>query len=164
MPKRSSADATTLKLLLTSASEEAHRRGDRRLGTDHLLLGLLHDEDSLAAKALRVSLGDARAASDALDLAALAAVGIEIQALGEGPPAPAGRRFPPLTSGARAVLKRGIDDARPFTGGRIDGAHFLLALLSLQRPDPAADLLDALGVDPAAVRERLASPAEGEVA
>jgi hypothetical protein len=39
---------------------------------------------------------------------------------------------------------------------------FLLALLSRQRPDPAAELLGALGVDSVAVRERLAGPAEDE--
>ena len=162
MPKRLSADAR--KLVLTSATQEARRRGDRRFGTDHLLLGLLHDADSRAAKALGVSLADARAASDALDLAALAAVGIQIQALGGGPPAAFGRRFPPLTSGARAVFKRAIDEARPFKSGRIGTTHFLLALLSLQRPDPAAELLDALGVDPAMVRQQLGGRAEGEVA
>ena len=162
MPKRLSVDAR--KLVLTSATEEARRRGDRRLGTDHLLLGILHDEDSRAAQALGVSLADARAASDALDLAALAAVGIEIETLGEGPPVLFGRRLPPLTSGARAVFKRAIDQARPFKSGRIGTTHFLLALLSLQRPDPAAELLDALRVDRAAVRKRLGGPAEGEVA
>jgi ATP-dependent Clp protease ATP-binding subunit ClpA len=160
MPKRLSVDAR--KLVLTSATEEARRRGDRRLGTDHLLLGLLHDEDSPAAKALGVSLADARAASDALDRAALAAVGIQVKTLREGPPAPFGRRLPPLTSGARAVFKRAIEEARPARTGRIDTAHFLLALLSLQGPDPAAELLDALGVDPAAVRKRLGGPAGGE--
>jgi ATP-dependent Clp protease ATP-binding subunit ClpA len=162
MPKRLSADAR--KLVLTSATEEARRRGDRRLGTDHLLLGLLHEADSPAAKALGVSLADARAASEALDAAALAAVGIEIQALGEGPPVSFGRRLPPLTSGARAVFKRAIDQARPSGSGRIDTTHFLLALLSLLRPDPAAELLDALGVDPAAVRKRLGGTAGGEAA
>jgi ATP-dependent Clp protease ATP-binding subunit ClpA len=162
MPKRLSVDAR--KLVLTSATEEALRRGDRRLGTDHLLLGLLHDEDCQAAKALGVSLGNARAASDALDRAALAAVGIRVEALGAGPSAPFGRRLPPLTSGARAVFKRAIDEARPFKSGRIDTTHFLLALLSLQRPDPAAELLGALGVDPAAVRRRLARPEGGEAA
>ena len=162
MPKRLSADAR--KLVLTSATKEARRRGDRRLGTDHLLLGLLHDEDSPAAKALGVSLADVRAASEALDRAALAAVGIEIQALGEGPPVSFGRRLPPLTSGARAVFKRAIDEARPSRSGRIDTTHFLLALLSRQRPDPAAELLDALRVDPAAVRKRLGGPAGGEAA
>ena len=162
MPKRLSDDAR--KLVLTSATEEARRRGDRRLGTDHLLLGLLHDEDSRAAQALGVSLADARAASDALDLAALAAVGIEIPTLGEEAPASFGRRLPPLTSGARAVFKRAIGEARPARSGRIEATHFLLALLTLQRPDPAAELLDALGVDPAAVRKRLSGPAEGEIA
>jgi ATP-dependent Clp protease ATP-binding subunit ClpA len=158
MPKRLSADAR--KLVLTSATEEARRRGDRRLGTDHLLLGLLRDENSQAAKALGVSLADARAASDALDLAALAAVGIQADALSGGPSAPFGRRLPPLTSGARAVFKRAIDEARPVKTGRIGTAHFLLALLSLQPPDPAAELLGALGADPAAVRKRLGGPAE----
>jgi ATP-dependent Clp protease ATP-binding subunit ClpA len=162
MPKRLSLDAR--KLVLTSATEEARRRGDRRLGTDHLLLGLLHDEDSPAAKVLGVSLADARAASNALDRAALAAAGIQVNTLGEGPPAPFGRRLPPLTSGARAVIKRAIDKARPARSGRIGTTHFLLALLSLQRPDPAAELLDALGVDPAAVRKRLGGTAGGEVA
>jgi len=37
-------------------------------------------------------------------------------------------------------------------------------LLSLQRPDPAAELLDALRVDPAAVRKRLGGLAGGEAA
>jgi ATP-dependent Clp protease ATP-binding subunit ClpA len=162
MPKRLSVDAR--KLVLTSATEEARRRGDRRLGTDHLLLGLLHDEDSRAAKALGVSLADARAALDALDRAALAAVGIELQALGEGAPVSFGRRLPPLTSGARAVFKRAIDEGGPSRSGRIETTHFLLALLSLQRPDPAAELLDALGADRALVRRRLAGPAGGEAA
>jgi len=160
MPKRLSADAR--KLVLTSAIEEARRRGDSRLGTDHLLLGILHDEDSPEAQALGVSLGDARAASQALDVAALAAIGIEVQALGEEPPVPFGRRLPPLSSGARAVFKHAIDEARPVKSGRINTTHFLLALLSLQRPDPAAELLDALGVDRAAVRKRVGGPAEGE--
>ena len=162
MPKRLSVDAR--KLVLTSATGEARRRGDRRLGTDHLLLGLLHDEDSPAAKALGVSLAGARAASDALDRAALAAVGVQVRTLGEGPPASFGRRRPPLTSGARAVFKRAIDEARPSRSGRIDTTCFLLALLSRQRPDPAAELLDALGVDPAAARKRLGGPAGGQAA
>ena len=159
MPKRLSADAR--QLVLASATEEARRRGDRWLGTDHLLLGLLHEEGSRAAKSLGVSLADARAASDALDVAALAAVGIQTDALGAGPPAPFGRRLPPLTSGARAVFKRATDEARPVKGGRIETTHFLLALLSLEPPDPAAELLGALGIDPVAVRERLAGPAGG---
>ena len=138
MPKRLSVDAR--KLVLTSATEEARRRGDRRLGTDHLLLGLLHDGDSQAARALGVSLADARAASDALDRAALAAVGIQVKTLGEGPPAPSGRRLPPLTSGARAVFKLAIDEARPdgkatYRLGNLGKARREIIAVAREQPD-----------------------------
>src|SRR5580693_7723261 len=56
------------------ASEEARRRGDRRTGTDHLLLGLL--EDPSVEVVLGVSLQQARQAVETLDEAALGAVGI----------------------------------------------------------------------------------------
>ncbi len=162
MVTRLSTDAR--KMVLTFAAEEASRRGDRRLGTDHLLLGLLRDADSPAAQALGVTLAAARAATEALDLAALAAVGVEVAAVGEPPRVAPGRRVPPLTSGARAVLKRALEEARGVKSGRIETRHFLLALLSLGRPDPAAEILLALGVDPVAVRSRLAESSRGEVA
>jgi ATP-dependent Clp protease ATP-binding subunit ClpA len=153
MVKRLSQDTRTL--VLTAAAGEAHRRGDRRVGTDHLLLGLLHDPAAEATGALGVDLASARAAQDALDRAALAAVGIHAGDLGP-PEEPGGaRRRPPLTSGARAVFKRAVEQARPRTSGRIQTRHFLLALLACERPDPAAELLHQLGVDPAVVRDRL---------
>jgi ATP-dependent Clp protease ATP-binding subunit ClpA len=158
--KRLSVDAR--KMVLTSATEEARRRGDRRIGTDHLLLALLHDEHSSPARALGVSLEAAHRASDALDVAALAAVGVEVDHLGSPEKAAPARRFPPLTSGARAVLKQVIEEARPSKTGRLESRHFLLALLSRERPDPAAELLRALGIDVVAVRERLfSSPQSG---
>jgi ATP-dependent Clp protease ATP-binding subunit ClpA len=141
--------------MLLGASEEARRQGDRRLGTDHLLLGLLRDEQSSAAAATGISLADARAASEALDTAALAAIGVDVSSLGEEAPASFGRRLPPLTSTARAVLRRAADQARPRKRGRVDAGHFMLELLALERPDPAAELVDSLGIDRTAVRERL---------
>src|SRR6266516_1334531 len=170
------------KTLLTWATEEARRRGDRRLGTDHLLLALLHDPDSGPARALGVDLESARAASDALDRAALTAVGIEAGPFGLPATQVSVRRMPPLTSGARSVLKRTIEEARGAreTGSaremrgereqqgaremrgtrtrRIETQHFLLALLTRERPDPAAELLAALRVDPKEVRARLTGP------
>ena len=47
------------------ASEEARRRGDRRTGTDHLLLALLEDPSIEAV--LGVSLQQARQALESLD-------------------------------------------------------------------------------------------------
>ena len=64
------------------ASEEARRRGDRRTGTDHILLALL--EDPSVEAVLGVSLQQARQALDSLDREALAALG-----LGSGADAPA---------------------------------------------------------------------------
>ena len=63
------------------ASEEARRRGDRRTGTEHLLLALL--EDPSIEIMLGVSLQQARKALESLDHEALGALG-----LGSGTEAP----------------------------------------------------------------------------
>ena len=55
------------------ASEEARRRGDRRTGTDHLLLALLEDPSIEAV--LGVSLQQAREALESLDREALGCPG-----------------------------------------------------------------------------------------
>lgn len=143
------------KVVLTSAAEEARRRGDRRLGTDHLLLGLLHDASSTEAKALGMDLKSARDAADALDRAALAAVGVDVAQLGDPSQPVFSRHLLPLTSGARAVIKTALDETRLAGSRRIEARQFLLALLDRQHPDPAAELLQALGVDRSEVRHRL---------
>ena len=53
------------------AREEARRRGDRRVGTDDLLLGLLREP--AVAQVLGCDLGAAREALDAMDRDALVA-------------------------------------------------------------------------------------------
>lgn len=94
---------------VTSALSEATLRGDRRIGTEHLLLGVLHEPSSV--QALGTDLETARAALDALDRSALAAVGVDIQGI-ERPPIPASRKRTPFTSGARAVLPRALAETR----------------------------------------------------
>ena len=158
MVTRLSTDAR--KMVLTSAAEEARRRGDRRLGTDHLLLGLLHDPHSRVAQALGVDLASARAASDALDRAALAAVGVNVAHPGNPPRPVFARRLLPLKSGAREVIKRTLEETRTARQSRIETRHFLLALLARDCPDPAAELLRALGVDRSQVRKRLEETGE----
>jgi ATP-dependent Clp protease ATP-binding subunit ClpA len=152
---------TAFRTLLRDAGAEVARRGERRLGTDHLLLALLHDPDSSAAEALGVTLAEARAAADGLDLAALAAIGLAVGPNDLTAPLTMGRRLPPLTSGAREVLKQALDTAKPRATGRFEPAPVLLALLARRRPDPAADVLHALGVDPVVVRARLSEPTGG---
>ncbi|MEO5664477.1 MAG: Clp protease N-terminal domain-containing protein [Nocardioides sp.] len=133
------------------ATAEALLRGDRRVGTEHLVLALLQSPDSITARALQVELTSARAALQVLDRVALSSVGIDAVFNGRVFPGKAGDRLP-LTPAAREVFtglrKEAGDD-------RLGVQHVLLALLSRQRPDPAADLLDALEVDRATVRARV---------
>jgi Clp amino terminal domain, pathogenicity island component len=147
-----------------AAREEARRRGETRVGTDHLILGLLRDAD--VASVLGVTLDEARDAMEALDRRALAAVGIA-SAL-NAPLLPA-RELPrrptvkavfkdrlPLTPAAKRALQTA---ARPMRRGqRITPQQLLLALTTGESPDPAATLFAALGIDVGAVRQRLATP------
>jgi ATP-dependent Clp protease ATP-binding subunit ClpA len=135
--------------VIHDASAEAQRMGDRRVGTEHVALALLADPDSATARALGVSLDDARNTLQTLDSAALGAIGI--RALDPGPAVPAklGIR---LTPGARHVFAR-LPSNRSTKPPRPQ--HVLLGLLDCAKPDPAAELLDALGIDRDRVRERL---------
>jgi ATP-dependent Clp protease ATP-binding subunit ClpA len=132
------------------ARDEAVRCGDRTIGTEHLLLALLADPASPAARALGCDLDSARRALDALDHEALAAVGIQ-PGIAAGPVAVRASGRLRLTPAAKAVLT-GIRDARKSRGAGL--GIVLSALLDLPRPDPAAELLAALGVDARTARER----------
>ncbi|MDT3441613.1 MULTISPECIES: Clp protease N-terminal domain-containing protein [unclassified Pseudofrankia] len=194
MPARFAAGA---RGVVGAALAEARLRGDRRIGTEHLLLGVLHHPDTEAARALGVDLPAARSALAALDQAALAALGIAVGALAPAAPAddgvdpwPAARapasgepasgddpaavlfghdrqRPTPaqvaqlrtaLSSGARAVLSRALAVAPTTPARRVTPELVLLALLERPPPDPAATLLDRLGVDRAAARGQLGDP------
>jgi ATP-dependent Clp protease ATP-binding subunit ClpA len=132
--------------------EEAQRRGDRRVGTDHLLLGVLRDADSAAV--VGVSVDDARATADVLDRRALVAIGIDI---GDFQPTAAPRSGfrTPFTSGARSALQRTLVYTTAERSRRISPTHLLLALAERQQPDAAAALLSELQVDTAELRRRL---------
>ncbi|MGW4346739.1 Clp protease N-terminal domain-containing protein [Streptomyces sp. NPDC004690] len=148
--------AAGARAAVTSAVDEASLRGDRRIGTEHLLLGVLHEPG--AARALGADLDSARAALDDLDRCALAVVGIDVQGI-ERAPIPGSRKRAPFTSGARAVLPRALVKTRRAGSRRIAPEHLLLALLDCERPDPAAEVLEHLGTDREAVRERLRATA-----
>lgn len=132
------------------ARDEAVRRGDRTIGTEHLVLALLADPASPAARALGCDLDSARRALDALDREALAAVGVQ-PGITAGPVTVRATGRLRLTPAAKAVLT-GIRDARKSRGAGL--GTVLSALLGLPRPDPAAELLAALGVDAREARER----------
>jgi hypothetical protein len=144
------------------AGEEARRRGDRRTGTDHLLLALFEDPSIEAV--LGVNLQQARQALESLDHEALGALG-----LGSGtdaPPLPM-RAVPKkptirdimqkdrlrMTPAAKKMLEEASKPNRRKL--QITAQQVLAQILTLQPPDPGAVLLGALGVDRAATRQRL---------
>jgi ATP-dependent Clp protease ATP-binding subunit ClpA len=133
------------------ASAEANRRGDRRVSTEHIALAMLLDPDSETARALGISLESARAVLETLDREALTSVGINVI---NNPPVISGRvgERLRLTPAGRAVFT-GL--RREGAGERLGVKHVLLALLSRERPDPAAELFHAIGVDRTQVRNRL---------
>ena len=144
------------------AAEEARRRGDRRYGTEHILLALF--EDPSIDVVLGVSLQQARQALDSLDHEALGALG-----LGSGtdvPPLPmravpkkprirdvAERDRLRITPAAKGVLEKASKPNRRKL--QVTAQRVLAQLLNLQPPDPAAVLLGALGVNTSEVRRRL---------
>ncbi|MEV0382106.1 Clp protease N-terminal domain-containing protein [Nonomuraea sp. NPDC050643] len=141
-------------VIIKAAFEEARLRGDRRMGTEHLLLGLLHHDAS--ARALGVDVAAARTALDELDRAALRILGLEV---GDVPKTP--RKHPKvpdtaLTSSARAVLNQAIKATTMKTRDAEAPRHLTLGLLAQERPDPVAQLVDQLSIDRAAVRARMA--------
>ena len=144
------------------ASEEARRRGDRRTGTDHVLLGLL--EDPSIDVVLGVSLQQARQALESLDQEALGALGMGSAT--DAPPLPM-RAVPKkptiravmkkdrlrMTPAAKKVLEEAVKPMRRKT--QVTAEQVLAQILTLHPPDPAAVLLGALGANTSEVRRRL---------
>ena len=144
------------------ASEEARRRGDRRTGTDHVLLALL--EDPSIEVMLGVSLQQARQALESLDRESLGTLG-----LGSGADAPElpMRAVPKkpkmrdiahkdrlrMTPAAKKVLEAASKPNRRRL--YVTAQQVLAQILALQPPDPAAVLLGAVDVNASDVRRRL---------
>jgi hypothetical protein len=147
-----------------AAREEARCRGDRRVGTEHLLVALLLLQPDLTS-ILGTDVAAARAGLAGLDRQALAAVGVGEQ-IEEPVPEPRtglprrptlkavlqGRL--PLTPAAKQALEASWKATRP-DRFHLGEKYLLAALLELERPDPAAELLAHLGIDPATAREGL---------
>lgn len=132
---------------VTRAIAEASRRGDRKISTDHLLIGILHDP--AIAQQVGADPEAARRMADRIDHEALAAIGIDAHAFGTLAPAVGADRLP-FTPGAKAVLKRTLAHTTAEKARHIETRHLLSALSECEAPDPAAQLLAALRPGPAA--------------
>jgi ATP-dependent Clp protease ATP-binding subunit ClpC len=123
------------------AQEEARMLNHNYIGTEHLLLGLIHEGEGVAAKALE-SLG-----------ISLAAVRQQVEAIiGQGPQAPYGHI--PFTPRAKKVLELAPREARALGHDYIGTEHILLGLIR-EGDGVAAQVLVALGADLNRVRQQV---------
>jgi hypothetical protein len=144
------------------ASEEARRRGDRRTGTEHILLALF--ADPAFEVLLGVTFQQARQALVSLDQEALGALGLGSEIDAPPLPRPDVPKKPMfravmkrdrlrMTPAAKKVLEEAVKPNRHKT--QVTSRQVLAQILALQPPDPAAVLLSALGVLSPEVRHRL---------
>ncbi len=123
------------------AQEEARMLNHNYIGTEHILLGLIHEGEGVAAKALE-SLG--------ISLEGVRAQVEEI--IGQGQQAPAGHI--PFTPRAKKVLELSLREALQLGHNYIGTEHILLGLIR-EGEGVAAQVLVKLGADLNRVRQQV---------
>lgn len=136
--------ARTARAAVEDARFEAGRRGDRRIGSEHLLIAVLSD-DEIAGR-VGADAGDARRAADRLDQAALAAIGLRLGEFHGTDAAAAPKHAYALTPAAKSVIRQSLGKAGAEKSRTITTRHLMLALLEREAPDPAAALIAELQI------------------
>jgi ATP-dependent Clp protease ATP-binding subunit ClpA len=138
---------------VTAAIEEAERRGDPSVGTEHLLIGVVSSA-APGADLVGVSVDTLREAWAEIDQAALAATGVELELPID--PAPTRRSSHlPLTGGAKQVLEDTLREAIGMGSRRLEPEHILIALTLRPPRDPGIRLLERAGLSPDSIRTDL---------
>jgi ATP-dependent Clp protease ATP-binding subunit ClpC len=121
------------------AQEEARMLKHNYIGTEHILLGLIHEGDGIAARAL-----------ESLDIS-LEAVRQQVEEIiGQGQAAPTGHI--PFTPRAKKVLELSLREALQLGHNYIGTEHILLGLIR-EGEGVAAQVLQKLGADLILVRQ-----------
>jgi hypothetical protein len=123
--------------LVVAAQNKAHGAGNAEITTDHLILGMLEDRESLACKLLIERGVDLDVLRDAITLP---------------PPAEEVPALVPFNGQARKVLELTFREALRLFHNYIGTEHVLLALLELEDGDGP---LHRLGVDKAGIEANL---------
>ena len=127
--------------VLVLAQEEARLLNHSFIGTEHILLGLIHEGEGVAAKALE-QLG-----------VSLEAVREKVEeTIGLSGTAPTGS--PPFTPRAKKVLELSLREALQLGHNYIGTEHMLLGLVR-EGEGVAAQVLVSLGADLARVRQQV---------
>src|SRR5438046_933223 len=129
------------------AQEEARMLNHNYIGTEHILLGLIHEGEGVAAKAL-----------ESLNIS-LEAVRQQVEEIiGQGQAAPTGHI--PFTPRAKKVLELSLREALQLGHNYIGTEHILLGLIR-EGEGVAAQVLQKLGADLNRVRQQVTEELSG---
>jgi ATP-dependent Clp protease ATP-binding subunit ClpC len=127
--------------VLVLAQQEAHLLDHNFIGTEHILLGLIHEGEGVAAKALE-------------------SLGVSLEAVREKvaettvPASSSTPTSPPFTPRAKKVLELSLREALQLGHNYIGTEHMLLGLVR-EGEGVAAQVLGTLGLDLSGVRQRV---------
>jgi ATP-dependent Clp protease ATP-binding subunit ClpC len=125
------------------AQEESQRLSHNYIGSEHLLLGLLAEQEGVAARALQ-----------SLNVTLTAARELVEEIIGPGQQTPRGHI--PFTPRAKKILELALREALTMGSEVINTEHLLLGLID-EGDGVGAQILQRLGATPQAVREAVAT-------
>jgi dihydroneopterin aldolase len=134
--------------VMVHAQEEARRFGHSYIGTEHILLGLLREDEGVAARALErlnISLRGAREQVESI-------VGYGEESMGTQAP---------FTPRSKKVLELALREAMQLGHNYIGTEHILLGLIR-ENEGVASQMLAGMGVEADEVRRELARMLPGE--
>lgn len=123
------------------AQEESRRLGHNYVGTEHILLGLIGEDNEVAGKVLKsqgINLENARIEVEKIIGRGDGFVSVEM----------------PLTSGAKRALELSLEQARELGHDYIGTEHLLLGLVK-EKEDVGAKVLENLGVDLSVIKPQV---------
>jgi len=127
------------KRVLALAQDEARRFNHNYIGTEHILVGLIREEEGVAARALRTLGVELEKARTALGF---------IIGRGDAPTAPSEITLSPRT---KKIVELAIDEARRLGSKSVSTEHLLLGL-AREGEGIASGILESLGVTMEKVR------------
>ena len=128
--------------VLTFAQEEARQMNHNYIGTEHLLLGLVREENGVAVRVLREMEIDPRQIRETIE-----------RVVGRGQRVPRGKLT--LTPRTKRVIELAVDEARRLGHHYIGTEHLLLGIVR-EGEGVAVDVLKGLGVGLEDIRARTA--------
>jgi ATP-dependent Clp protease ATP-binding subunit ClpC len=134
------------------AQEEARMLGHHWIGTEHILLGLLHEGEGVAAKALT---------SPGISLDAMRQAVEDMVGRGAKPMSRTESGHIPFTPRTKKVLELALREAKQLGSGNIGTGHILLGLVR-EGDGVAAQVLVASGVDLNRTRQQVIELLHGQ--